>query len=317
MASKSIIKASEVPAFQRACIDEGLKTNQDYQNLFNLYISLESLHCIEFPKFSIYGYKDEDVAKFKDMTYIINGPRINEKDGHLSIYNVREIFGTSKSVKEAKAKVLSLIDESIPKAIHYSKLTIDKFEKILASFKTSVKIKMKRGVFTGSSEGFAYCLKNRDTLAFYKGDLYFGGKPKQMENIVEEVLQYFSGVFEEVSKKDTLIRERLIETLKEAYIINESNMKIRLGAISGKFCSLKQGYIEYGLKAVSGRLDFYRDNDSPMGVKVIALNIPPTEKTRNEDKAFELMLDTIPNSIDGKIPENYKKIFYRLIRYYD
>lgn len=316
MDSKSIIKASEVPAFQHSCIDEGLKTNQDYQNLFNLSISL---NCwIEFPKFAIYGFKDEDVVKFKDyMSYIINSPRINEKDGHLSIYNVGEIFGTSKSVKEAKAKVLSLIDESIPKAIKYSKPTLTKFEKILVSFKTPVKIKMKRGIFRGSSEGFVYCLSNRDTLAFYKGNLYFGGKPKKMENIVEEVLQYFSGVFEEVSEKDSLIRERLIETLKESFIINGDKIKIRLGAISGKFCSIMQGNIEYGLKAVSGRLDFYRDNDSPMGVKVITLNVPPTEKTKDKDKAFELMLDTIPNSIDGKIPSNYKNIFYQLISYYD
>lgn len=317
MDSKSVIKASEVPAFQQACIDEGLKTNQDCQNLFKLFKSLESIDYMEFPGFTISGFKGEDVMRFKDMTYIINSPRITEKDGHLSIYNVSEIFGTSKSIKEAKAKVLTLLDESIPKAINYSKSTLDKFEKISSSFKSPIKIKMKRGVFSGSSEGFAYCLKNRDTLAFYKGNLYFGGKPKQMENIVEEVLQYFSGVFEEVSKKDTLIRERLIDTLKEAFIINEDKMKIRLGAISGKFCNIKQGYIEYGLKAVSGRLDFYKDNDSPMGVKVIALNIPPTEKTKDKDKAFELMLDTIPNSIDGKIPENYKKIFYELISYYD
>lgn len=317
MDSKSVIKPSEVPAFKRACIDEGLKTNQDCQNLFKLFKSLESIDYMEFPGFTISGFKDEDVIRFKDMTYIINSPRITEKDGHLSIYNVREIFGTSKSIKEAKAKVLDLIDESIPKAINYSKPTLDKFEKISSSFKSPFKIKMKRGVFSGSSEGFAYCLKTRDTLAFYKGNLYFGGKPKQLENIVEEVLQYFSGVFEEVSKKDTLIRERLVETLKEAFIINEDKMKIRLGAISGNFCSIRENSVEYGLKAMSGRLDFYRDNGSPLGVKVIALNVPPTEKTKDKEKAFELMLDTIPNSIDGKIPENYKKIFYELISYYD
>jgi hypothetical protein len=176
---------------------------------------------------------------------------------------------------------------------------------------------MKRGFFSGSSEGFAYCLKTGDSLAFYKGNLYFGGKPKQMENIVEEVLQYFSGVFEEVSEKDTVIRERLIETLKESFTINEPNMKIRLGAISGKFCRLIERNIEYGLKAVSGRLDFYSDNGSPLGVKVIALNVPPSEKTKDKNRAFEFMLDTIPNSIDGKIPKNYKKIFYDLISYYD
>lgn len=317
MDSKSIIKASEVPAFQRACIDEGLKTNQDCQNLFKLFKSLESLDYMEFPGFTISGFKGEDVIRFKDMAYIINGPRITEKDGHLNIYNVSEIFGTSKSVKEAKAKVLTLFDKSIPKAINYSKPTLDKFEKISSSFKSPVKIKMKRGIFSGSSEGFAYCLKTRDSLAFYKGNLYFGGKPKQMENIIEEVLQYFSGVFEEVSEKDTLIRERLIETLKEAFAINEPKMKIRLGAISGKFCSLIERNIEYGLKVVSGRLDFYKDNGTPLGMKVIALNVPPTEKTKDKEKAFELMLDTIPNSIDGKIPENFKKIFYKLISYYD
>lgn len=317
MDSKSIIKASEVPAFQRACVDEGLKPNQDCQNLFKLFKSLESLDYMEFPGFTISGFKGEDVIRFKDMSYIINSPRINEKDGHLTIYNVREIFGTSKSSKDAKSKVLSLLEESIPKAIKYSKPTLVKFEKISSSFKSPVKIKMKRGIFSGSSEGFAYCLKTRDTLAFYKGNLYFGGKPKQMENIIEEVLQYFSGVFEEVSKKDTLIRERLVETLKEAFTINEPNMKIRLGAISGKFCSLEEGNIEYGLKVVSGRLDFYRDNGTPLGVKVIALNVPPTEKTKDKEKAFELVLDTIPNSIDGKIPENYKKTFYNLISYYD
>ena len=123
-------------------------------------------------------------------------------------------------------------------------------------------------------------------------------------------MQYFSGAFEEVSKKDTLIRERLVETLKEAFIINEDKMKIRLGAISGNFCSIRENSVEYGLKAMSGRLDFYRDNGSPLGVKVIALNVPPTEKTKDKEKAFELMLD-------GKIPENYKKIFYELISYYD
>lgn len=310
MDSKSIIKASEVSAFQRSCVDEGLKTNQDYQNLFNLFKSLDTvISYMEFPGLTI----NENMITFKGMAYIINGFNITEKDRCLSIYNVGEIFGTSKSAKEAKAKVLSLINESIPKAINYSKPTLDKFEKILSSFKSPVKIKMKRGIFAGSSKGFVYCLNNRNSLAFYKGNLYFGGKPRQMENIVEEVLQYFRGTFEKVSKKDTLIRKRLIETLKESL----PKMNIRLGAISGKFCRIMQGNIEYGLKAVSGRLDFYIDNGSSFGAKVIALNVPPTEKTKDKDKALELMIDTIPNDIDGKIPEIYKKIFYELIDYHD
>lgn len=319
MESKSAIKSPEVQRIKKECIEEGLKTNEDCQNLLKLFISLKNakISYIEFPGFTITGFGGEDTIRFKDALYIANSDKIKEKDGHLSIYNVHEIFGISKSAKEAKNKILALFEESIPKSVKYSKPTLVKFEKIVKSFKSPIKIKMKRGIFCGTSEGFAYCLKTRNTLAFYKGNLYFGGKPKQMENIIEEILQYFSGEFEEISTRDTLIRERLVETLKDSFVFNESSFKIRLGAISGKFCSLAEGNAIYGIKVVSGRLDFYRDTGSPLGVKVIALNVPPTEKTKDIEKAFELMLDTIPNSIDGKIPSNYKNIFYDLISYYD